>query len=51
MLLHVITQKGRGFEPAEEKQKKFHGLGPYNPETGETKPLASAPTRRSLPTR
>jgi 1-deoxy-D-xylulose-5-phosphate synthase len=40
VLLHVITQKGRGFEPAEEKQKKFHGLGPYNPETGETKPLA-----------
>jgi 1-deoxy-D-xylulose-5-phosphate synthase len=39
VLLHVITQKGRGFEPAEEKQKKFHGLGPYNPETGETKPL------------
>jgi 1-deoxy-D-xylulose-5-phosphate synthase len=39
VILHVITQKGRGFEPAEEKQKKFHGLGPYNPETGETKPL------------
>jgi 1-deoxy-D-xylulose-5-phosphate synthase len=39
VLLHVMTQKGRGFEPAEEKQKKFHGLGPYDPETGETKPL------------
>jgi 1-deoxy-D-xylulose-5-phosphate synthase len=39
VLLHVITQKGRGFEPAEEKQKKFHGLGPYDPETGETAPL------------
>jgi 1-deoxy-D-xylulose-5-phosphate synthase len=39
VLLHVITEKGRGFEPAMEKQKKFHGLGPYNPETGETKPL------------
>ncbi len=39
VLLHVITQKGKGFEPAEEKQKKFHGLGPYDPETGETKPL------------
>lgn len=42
VLLHVITQKGRGFEPAEEKQKKFHGLGPYNPETGETKALTQA---------
>src|SRR5581483_6342873 len=39
VLLHVLTQKGRGFEPAIHKQKKFHGLGPYDPETGETKPL------------
>jgi 1-deoxy-D-xylulose-5-phosphate synthase len=39
VLLHVLTQKGRGFEPAMQKQKKFHGLGPYDPETGETKPL------------
>jgi len=38
VLLHVLTQKGKGFAPAMEKQKKFHGLGPYDPETGETKP-------------
>jgi len=37
VLLHVLTQKGKGFEPAVQKQKKFHGLGPYDPETGETK--------------
>ena len=36
VILHAITQKGRGFQPALEKQKKFHGLGPYDPETGET---------------
>ncbi len=40
VLLHAITQKGRGFKPALEKQKKFHGLGPYDPQTGETKPAA-----------
>jgi 1-deoxy-D-xylulose-5-phosphate synthase len=40
VLLHVLTQKGRGFEPAMRRQKKFHGLGPYDPETGETKPLS-----------
>jgi 1-deoxy-D-xylulose-5-phosphate synthase len=40
VLLHVLTQKGKGFEPAMLKQKKFHGLGPYDPETGETKPVA-----------
>jgi 1-deoxy-D-xylulose-5-phosphate synthase len=38
VILHVLTQKGKGFAPAMERQKKFHGLGPYNPETGETKP-------------
>ena len=39
VLLHILTQKGRGFQPALDKQKKFHGLGPYDPETGETKPV------------
>ena len=43
VLLHVLTQKGRGFQPALDGQKKFHGLGPYDPETGKTKP-AGVPT-------
>ena len=34
VVLHAITQKGRGFEPALAGQKKFHGLGPYDPTTG-----------------
>ena len=34
VVLHVLTQKGRGFGPALEQQKKFHGLGPYDPHTG-----------------
>jgi 1-deoxy-D-xylulose-5-phosphate synthase len=38
VVLHALTQKGKGFQPAIDKQKKFHGLGPYDPETGETKP-------------
>jgi 1-deoxy-D-xylulose-5-phosphate synthase len=36
VLLHVLTQKGRGFQPAMDLAKKFHGLGPYDPETGKT---------------
>jgi 1-deoxy-D-xylulose-5-phosphate synthase len=40
VVLHVLTQKGRGFQPALEQQKKFHGLGPYDPETGGTKPAS-----------
>ena len=43
MLLHVLTQKGRGFQPALDRQKKFHGLGPYDPGTGQTVP-AGLPT-------
>jgi len=43
VLLHILTQKGRGFQPALDKQKKFHGLGPFDPETGETK-AAGQPT-------
>ena len=43
VLLHVLTQKGRGFQPALEKKKKFHGLGPYDPDTGMTEP-AGLPT-------
>ena len=42
VLLHVLTQKGRGFQPALDLQKKFHGLGPFDPETGETKPAGQA---------
>lgn len=38
VLLHVITQKGRGFQPAMDLTKKFHGLGPYDPNTGSTHP-------------
>ena len=38
VLLHVLTQKGRGYQPALDGQKKFHGLGPYDAETGKTKP-------------
>ncbi len=43
VLLHVLTQKGRGFQPALDKQKKFHGLGPYDPDTGQTA-AAAKPT-------
>jgi 1-deoxy-D-xylulose-5-phosphate synthase len=43
VLLHVLTQKGRGYQPALDKQKKFHGLGPYDPDTGLTEP-AGLPT-------
>lgn len=32
--LHVVTQKGKGFEPAEGDPCIFHGVTPFNPDTG-----------------
>lgn len=36
VLLHVMTQKGRGYKPAEKNPRKFHGVGKFDPTTGET---------------
>ena len=36
VLLHILTKKGKGYAPALAKPDKFHGLGKYQPETGET---------------
>ncbi|MEQ1851827.1 MAG: 1-deoxy-D-xylulose-5-phosphate synthase, partial [Chthoniobacteraceae bacterium] len=41
VLLHILTQKGKGYAPAIEQPLKFHGLGRFESETGATK---SAPT-------
>src|SRR5205823_4112234 len=41
VILHILTQKGKGYAPAIEKPDKFHGLGKFEPNTGAT---ASAPT-------
>ncbi|KAB2673605.1 MAG: 1-deoxy-D-xylulose-5-phosphate synthase [Verrucomicrobia bacterium] len=35
VVIHVLTQKGRGFEAALKYPEKFHGLGPYDVETGQ----------------
>lgn len=37
VLVHVITKKGRGYEPAEQHPDKFHGIGPFEIETGQPK--------------
>ena len=38
VLLHILTKKGKGYEPAIKQPDKFHGLGKYKLETGETAP-------------
>jgi 1-deoxy-D-xylulose-5-phosphate synthase len=42
-LVHVITQKGKGFGFAESNQEKWHGLAAYDPVTGEARKQASGP--------
>jgi 1-deoxy-D-xylulose-5-phosphate synthase len=34
ILIHVITKKGKGYEPAELAPSSFHGVAPFNIETG-----------------
>ena len=34
VLLHVMTQKGHGYVPAERSPSRFHGVGKFDPETG-----------------
>lgn len=36
VVLHAVTQKGRGYAPAEEHPKLFHGIGKFDPVTGDT---------------
>ena len=36
VLVHVLTQKGKGYAPAEQNPSKFHGIGPFDMETGNT---------------
>ncbi len=35
VVVHVVTRKGKGYKPAEENPSKFHGVGPFDPATGE----------------
>lgn len=39
IVLHVLTTKGKGFEAALKHPEKFHGLGPYNAQTGDLLPV------------
>ena len=36
VILHAVTKKGKGYKPAEEKPTKFHGIGIFDVETGDT---------------
>ncbi len=42
-LLHIVTRKGKGYEPAEAARDKYHGVTPFDPETGEMKKSPGGP--------
>ena len=44
VLLHVLTQKGKGYAPAEKDPSRFHGTGPFDISTGEPLQKASKDT-------
>ena len=35
VIVHVVTQKGRGYAPAEKNPERFHGVGPFDKKSGE----------------
>lgn len=41
VLLHVLTRKGKGYLPAEKDPTHFHGVGGFEPETGQARKKAA----------
>lgn len=49
VLVHAVTQKGKGYKPAMENPTRFHGTGPFDLDTGEpVGPPAPAPSWTSF---
>ena len=44
VVLHVMTKKGKGYEPAQKHPKLFHGIGKFDPQTG----IPCAPSRHTF---
>ncbi len=47
-LIHVITRKGKGFGPAEEDPCAYHGVGTFDPETGEMTPANTSSGKQAI---
>lgn len=44
VVIHCLTKKGKGYSIAEKYPRKFHGIGPFDPETGEVKKKSDIPS-------
>jgi 1-deoxy-D-xylulose-5-phosphate synthase len=43
VLVHVVTQKGKGYKFAEDDPSRFHGIAPFDVDTGETAVAGGSP--------
>ena len=48
VLVHVLTKKGQGYQPAEENPDKFHGVGPFEVASGKIRTEVGPPTYTSV---
>jgi 1-deoxy-D-xylulose-5-phosphate synthase len=48
ILIHCVTQKGRGYPPAQMRPEKFHGAGPFQIATGEPRQREWGPSFSSI---
>lgn len=44
VLVHCMTTKGKGYRPAEQRPDKFHGISPFDPETGAVRAASNGKT-------
>jgi len=44
VILHIVTKKGKGYKPAEERMETFHGAAPFDIKTGQFKNAGGKPT-------
>jgi len=47
-MLHIVTQKGKGYEPAEKDATRFHGISSFNKLTGQSHPSSKLPSYTSV---
>lgn len=48
VVVHAVTKKGKGFRPAEQNPALFHGVGPFDIDTGVPEPKGDAPSWTSV---
>jgi len=48
VLVHVLTTKGKGYEPAEKNPGDYHGLGPFSVADGRPLPVSGPPSYTSV---